>query len=288
MSVCIGKIAQRQHGLDALAPCFANADQYAAGKGYLGAAGFGDAYVRWAEARGAFLLGSPIHRLFEATFGRLRPRPLGWLTAYAVCLAVAFALGFALRDYTRANIATLPRPEQRAMVLSTWPKPGAWMAKVFDAVVSDTRVRQRLADARGDEPVVATILPPGYGMKGMYYVMPARSGASAGPGGPQMGVDPDNVDAPVEVVLSRAEKPYHRGMALEEALDAGVRLIPLVVVTVVPASGEVTDVEVVESGGNALDEPVRQALLRWRFAPGAKQGTKVKVRMARKYTFRSG
>ncbi len=205
---------------------------------------FGDEYLRWAERRGAFVPGSPVRRLFEATFGRLRPRALGWAAAYAVCLALAVSLGFALRAYTRAHVATLSRPEHRAVVVSAWPKREAWLAKIFDAAVSDASVRQRLEEARGDEPVVATILPPRYGMKEMYYILPPGQASATGRRGPEMGVDPDSVDEPVEVVLSRAEKAYRERLALDEALDAGVRLIPLAVVSIAPASGEVTAVQI--------------------------------------------
>jgi protein TonB len=55
---------------------------------------------------------------------------------------------------------------------------------------------------------------------------------------------------------------------------------------VVSENGEVADLEVVESGGKALDDGVMQAVRKWKYAPGVKQGVKVKVRMARKYTFR--
>jgi TonB family protein len=58
---------------------------------------------------------------------------------------------------------------------------------------------------------------------------------------------------------------------------------------VVSETGEVGDVEIVESGGKPLDDAVAAAIKRWKYAPGAKQGVKVKVRMApRKYTFRAG
>ena len=59
-----------------------------------------------------------------------------------------------------------------------------------------------------------------------------------------MGVDPDSSDAPVEVVISRAEKPYKEGLLLEEALDASVRLTPLVVVEVQPNEGKIVNVKV--------------------------------------------
>jgi len=58
---------------------------------------------------------------------------------------------------------------------------------------------------------------------------------------------------------------------------------------VVTEAGEVGDIEIVESGGKPLDDAVAAAIKRWKYAPGAKQGVKVKVRMApRKYTFRAG
>lgn len=58
-----------------------------------------------------------------------------------------------------------------------------------------------------------------------------------------MGVDPDRVQEPVEVVISRVEKPYRKGLVLDEALGVDVRLVPLVVVSVRPAPGEVTAVQ---------------------------------------------
>jgi TonB family protein len=57
---------------------------------------------------------------------------------------------------------------------------------------------------------------------------------------------------------------------------------------VVNENGDVADVEVVESGGKALDEAVIQTLRKSKYAPGVKEGVKVKVRMAVKFRFRAG
>jgi protein-S-isoprenylcysteine O-methyltransferase Ste14 len=208
------------------------------------AARFGEAYRCFANTRGAFLPGSPVRRFFQATFGKLRPRALGWAVAYVVCLGLTFSLGFALRAYTRASVATLSRPEHRTVVMSAWPKPESWMARVIDVALSDPRIRERLEEAAGGKPVVATILPPRYGMKGMYYKLPPGQASGMRNGGPLMGVDPDRVDEPVEVVLSQAEKPYREHLELEDALDADVRLTPLALVSVAPAKGEVTSVRI--------------------------------------------
>ena len=205
---------------------------------------FGEDFGRFAETRGAFLPGSPVRRLFEATLGRLRSRVLGWATAYVFCLALAFSLGFAARAWTRASTAILVDREHRTVVVSAWPKSEAWMAKVVRAALSRDEVRQRLQDGGGDAPVVATILPPRYGMKGMYYTLPPGQPADTERPGSLWGVDPDSTDEPVEVVFARAGKAYERTLELEDALDADVRLTPLVVVNVVPASGEVTSVRV--------------------------------------------
>jgi TonB family protein len=57
---------------------------------------------------------------------------------------------------------------------------------------------------------------------------------------------------------------------------------------VVTDKGEVTDLQVLESGGAALDESVLTALKTWRFTPGVKNGTKVKVKLSRRHTFLGG
>jgi protein-S-isoprenylcysteine O-methyltransferase Ste14 len=205
---------------------------------------FGDGYRRFAETRGAFLPGSPVRRLFEATLGRLRPRALGWAAAYVFCLTLVFSLGFVLRGYTRASAAVLWEPQHQTVVVSAWPKSEEWMAKVFQAALVSEQVRQRLAEARDGKPLVATILPPRYGMKGMYYAAPPDQHAGRHSRDPLMGVDPDSTDEPVELVFSRAEKRSKPRLAFNEALDPDVQLTPLVVVTLVSASGAVTGVQV--------------------------------------------
>jgi hypothetical protein len=59
---------------------------------------------------------------------------------------------------------------------------------------------------------------------------------------PIMGVDPDSTNEPVQLVFSQAEKAYKKDLALEEALDASVRLKPLVVVDVVASTGEISEI----------------------------------------------
>jgi protein-S-isoprenylcysteine O-methyltransferase Ste14 len=205
---------------------------------------FGDVYRGFAGTRGAFLPGSPIRRLFEASFARLRPRALGWVSAYVVCLLLAFSLGFVLRAHTRASTALVVEPEDRAVVISAWPQPDDWIRGVYRAAVANPEVGGRLEDAAGEQPLVVTVLPPRYGMKGMYYESTPGRPHRGGDGRTLMGVDPDRANEAVEVVFSRADKAYRPRIALSEALDAAVRLTPLVVVDVVPATAEVLRVHV--------------------------------------------
>src|SRR5262249_11275744 len=60
------------------------------------------------------------------------------------------------------------------------------------------------------------------------------------------------------------------------------------VVFVVNEGGEVTELRVVESGGKVLDEAVTAGVRSWKYAPAVKKGTKVKVQIAFKQTFRAG
>ena len=57
-----------------------------------------------------------------------------------------------------------------------------------------------------------------------------------------MGVDPDYYSGAVKIVFSRAEKPYKTTLTLAESLDAGVRMIPLVVVSYQPLTKQVFSV----------------------------------------------
>jgi TonB family protein len=57
---------------------------------------------------------------------------------------------------------------------------------------------------------------------------------------------------------------------------------------VVTEDGEITDVRITESAGDVVDDAVTAAVRNWKYAPGARKGVKVKVRIAFKQTFRAG
>ena len=228
---------------------------------------FGREYVGFAATRGSFLPGSPVRRLFEATFGRLRPRPIGWLAAYASCLLIACGLAFGLRGYTIRHSAIQLRPQERTAIISVWPQPSEWMERVIAVARSEPEVSRRLSSEAPDAVLVATILPARYGMRDMYYRAAARGTGASREGGVHaagfdppilrsfMGRNPAVSAEPVEVVFSRATKGYKGTIELEEVLDPGVHLTPLLVVTVSAVSDEVIRV-VVPLPQNAWGENV--------------------------------
>jgi len=102
-------------------------------------------------------------------------------------------------------------------------------------------------------------------------------------------VDPNKVYASNEVdtqpkKLSGASAAYPKnapGLKSGEAVSVAVEFV-------VAANGEVTDIKVAQSGGQAVDEAVAAAVSKWKYAPGVKKGTKVKVRVTFRQTFKAG
>jgi TonB family protein len=93
---------------------------------------------------------------------------------------------------------------------------------------------------------------------------------------------PQITSKPVKTAGKSAEYPREA-----QALKRGQRA-SVTVSFVVLESGDVTDVQVVESAGAVVDEAVVSAYKTWKFTPGTKQGAKVKVRVTRRQTFLGG
>jgi TonB family protein len=103
-------------------------------------------------------------------------------------------------------------------------------------------------------------------------------------------VDPNKVYAENEVdtppkKLSGMSASYPSGRA--PRLKAGDS-VSVTLNYVVNESGQIADFKVTESGGKVLDDEVLSALKDWKYAPGSKRGTNVKVRLVRKFTFKGG
>lgn len=107
-------------------------------------------------------------------------------------------------------------------------------------------------------------------------------------------------------VASRAPEPTPRTVYLENEVDTAPRQsagaavafppnvpgpgpgqsLSVTVSFVVTPEGGVSEVQVLGSGGSALDAAVTATISKWKFTAGVKQGAKVPVRLSRKFTFR--
>jgi TonB family protein len=94
--------------------------------------------------------------------------------------------------------------------------------------------------------------------------------------------DPTLSAKPVKTTGKSAEYPKD-AMQLKRGQRASVTCSFVVLET-----GEVADVQVVESSGESVDNAVVSAYKSWKFTPGTKQGAKVKVRVTRRQTFLGG
>jgi TonB family protein len=102
-------------------------------------------------------------------------------------------------------------------------------------------------------------------------------------------VDPNKVYASNEVdaqpkKLSGASAAYPKnapGLKSGEAVSVAVEYV-------VNQNGEVADIKVAQSGGQAVDEAVAAAVSKWKYTPGVKKGIKVKVRVTFRQTFKAG
>jgi TonB family protein len=95
---------------------------------------------------------------------------------------------------------------------------------------------------------------------------------------------PNEVDSPAKRVSGTSPSyPSDRAPPLRSGESVSVT-----VSFVVTETGEVTDLKVMESANKIVDEAVLAAIRGWKYSPATKNGTKVKVRMALKQTFRTG
>jgi len=90
------------------------------------------------------------------------------------------------------------------------------------------------------------------------------------------------ISKPVKTIGKSAEYPKE-ALTLKRGQRASVT-----VSFVVLESGDVTDVQIIESAGDPVDNAVVGAYKSWKFTPGMKQGAKVKVRVTRRQTFLGG
>jgi hypothetical protein len=100
-------------------------------------------------------------------------------------------------------------------------------------------------------------------------------------------VDPKRTyeEADVDVKPKRVSGPS--SPTYPGSLKSG-EAVSVVVTWVVTENGEIVEPKIVESGGKKIDDAVLQMLAKQKYEAGSKKGTNVKVRLTRKYSFRSG
>jgi TonB family protein len=106
---------------------------------------------------------------------------------------------------------------------------------------------------------------------------------------------PESVDASKVYAENEVDTQPKKlsGMSASYPVGRAPRLRPgdsvsVTVSYIVNEAGQITELKATESGGKILDDEVLSALKDWKYAPGAKRGTKVKVRLVRKFTFKGG
>lgn len=204
-------------------------------------------YEAFRKVRGGFLPWSPGEKLYSLTFGRIPVQPLGFALCYLFCLGVAIAAGFGTRAWVKARTCWTVFPEERAAALVVWPREEAALRRIVRRVLDNPAVLHRTSREGDDAAFVVHVLPRDYGMFGMYATMsreqpePTReekirrlkmlTGRFLMPKEPRHGefrIIGTNIPRMV-VVVSRARKRYRDVLSVEEVLDAGVKLEPLVV-----------------------------------------------------------
>ena len=216
---------------------------------------FGDDYLDFRASRAYFLPGSPVRRLFEASFGRIRPVALGWISAYLLCLTLAFGLALPLRQYTINHLSLLELPEDNVLAISVWPTDEQTMTSTLRAVIDRPNTGIPFG---GEEPLFVTLMPTDYRQKASYYLLNPSQASFARLDGltwknlgrlvraflvptrgyawgswPLMGHPPTDGDK-VHFVVAKADKAYLDSvLPLEDVLDLGVRWRPLAVTNVI-------------------------------------------------------
>lgn len=102
-------------------------------------------------------------------------------------------------------------------------------------------------------------------------------------------VDPNKVHLPSEVdtppkKVSGTSAAYPKGAPPLKSGEA----VSVAVEYVVTPSGDVSEVKVIQSGGQVIDDAVVAAVSKWKYTAGVRKGIKVKVRVTFKQTFKAG
>ncbi len=227
-------------------------------------------YEKYASDTWMFLPGEPGGRLYRVTLGWVRPKGLGIAVLFVVVLGLSIAAAFGLRTYT---VGKLPQARLDAMrLVSVYPRPAGELKAVYRQALSAPEVKRVLADSRihlayvmpGDFFLTGLILREGprYSPQKLEKYPYLRDAAAQRHSGGlvkffrlgykffrTIGTSRRVYDYE-RLVLVSTRGHDGRPVSAGEALQAGVRRVPVLVVDMDADSREVLSVMPV-SGSNA-------------------------------------
>lgn len=106
-----------------------------------------------------FLPGEPGSHLFRMLFGWIRPKGLGLLVCYLVCLVGSVAVGFGLRSYTLEQMPQSKGAEMR--LVSVYPRDMEEVSALYEVALSSPQVREIIGKKQ---------IPLGYLMPGDFFL----------------------------------------------------------------------------------------------------------------------
>jgi TonB family protein len=188
---------------------------------------------------------------------------------------------------------TLTRSAPVSVMAELFSSPPGALVRIDGIAVGQTPLRQAVRVGshhiemvkEGFEPWAGTLDVQPRGTPRLSAALRALPTAAPTP----EAVDVARVYAPSEVDtqprrLSGGSAPYPpRAPRLRPGQD-----VTVAGTFVVAEDGSITDLKITESAGDLVDEAVTAAVRSWKYAPGARRGVKVKVRLGFKQTFRAG
>ena len=116
-----------------------------------------EAYEKYMQTTPMFLPGEPGGKIYDAFFGRIRPKWCGILILYLVTLLVGLGMTMGIRGYTVRQLPLLTRAN--LTLLPVYPRPLAEVEAVYEKLVATPAVR---AELENNDVNLAYIFPADY------------------------------------------------------------------------------------------------------------------------------
>jgi TonB family protein len=188
---------------------------------------------------------------------------------------------------------TLGRAAPASVMVEVFSNPSGALVRIDGIAVGQTPLRQAVRVGSHSVEMIKEGFEPWTGSLEVPTRGTPRLNAALRPV-PRATPVPEQVDVARVYALSEVDtQPRRLAGGSAPYPERAPRLRPGRDVTVagtfvVAEDGSITDLRITESAGEMVDEAVAAAVRNWKYAPGAKKGVKVKVRIAFKQTFRAG